>query len=286
MQLFNLIRDIDETGVSGTGNVAQGVIFDTGKCILQWLTKHNSTTIFDSIDELEAVHGHGGKTRIVPIAHDNEQFTERLHEAVPTTTDKPTKQDIAKTVKPASATKEAVDVLKDVIRKLEDKEQKRAIIKYAKLIANVSEINNKIHNQIEEKLDADTRTNVESILQDIQAKILDTNGDILEFSNVVTERATMGKGELAGYFMNTLDVVQEAFKVVERATDKWLSTIVENPQAIEKEMFEKAVKWLHNRVDGPLSKISDKNDKLAKILDKMRMEQVKTEALQYILRNR
>jgi len=201
------------------------------------------------------------------------------------TTDKPTKQEKEKTVRAAPSTKDAVNVLKDVIKKLDDKTQRKAIIQYSEIIERVIEVNNNIHNQIEEKLDLDSRTKVESILQDTQAKILDTNGDILEFSNVISERATLGKGELGSYFMDTLEVIKEAFTVIERAAEKWLNTVIENPQSLKREMFENAVKWLHNRVDGPLGKIADKNDKLANILNKMRREQVATEAYEYIVGN-
>lgn len=64
MKLFELVRLEDATGISGTGVVAQGVQFDSGKCVMQWLTKINSTAVYDSIQDLEAIHGHGGKTVI------------------------------------------------------------------------------------------------------------------------------------------------------------------------------------------------------------------------------
>ena len=65
MQLFQLQRDEDESGVSGVGVVAQGVMFDDGTAALRWLTEHKSTAVYESLDSLEAIHGHGGKTRIV-----------------------------------------------------------------------------------------------------------------------------------------------------------------------------------------------------------------------------
>ena len=68
MKLFELVRLEDETGISGTGVVAQGVEFDSGKCVMQWLTKINSTAVYDSIQDLQAIHGHGGKTIIRYIA--------------------------------------------------------------------------------------------------------------------------------------------------------------------------------------------------------------------------
>ena len=55
----------DESGVSGTGRVAQGFIFDNGKVSVSWLSEHPSVTIYDSIGEVHAIHGHGGKTEVV-----------------------------------------------------------------------------------------------------------------------------------------------------------------------------------------------------------------------------
>jgi hypothetical protein len=68
MKLFELRRIEDESGISGTGTVAQGVVFDNGWCALTWLTKHTSVAFYTSVDEVVAIHGHGGKTEVVQIA--------------------------------------------------------------------------------------------------------------------------------------------------------------------------------------------------------------------------
>lgn len=65
MRQFHLQRDEDESGVSGIGAVAEGVEFTNGKCILTWLTKTTSWGLYDSIKDVETLHGHSGKTRIV-----------------------------------------------------------------------------------------------------------------------------------------------------------------------------------------------------------------------------
>jgi hypothetical protein len=65
MRLFDLVRDVDVTGMSGTGIVAQGVEFDDGTCVMRWVTTLRSTTVFDDATTLEAIHGHEGLTRIV-----------------------------------------------------------------------------------------------------------------------------------------------------------------------------------------------------------------------------
>ena len=65
MRLFWLVRDIDETGVSGTGTVAEGVIFSDGTCAMRWLSHWTSTAIYGDIKLVDHIHGHNGKTRIV-----------------------------------------------------------------------------------------------------------------------------------------------------------------------------------------------------------------------------
>jgi hypothetical protein len=64
-RLFELYREEDETGVSGTGIVAHGVQFPDGVVAMRWNTKTASTTIYDNIKDAMAVHSHRGKTRIV-----------------------------------------------------------------------------------------------------------------------------------------------------------------------------------------------------------------------------
>lgn len=65
MRRFELHRDEDESGVSGTGVIAQGVCFTDGTCALRWLTATRSTGLYDSVDDLISIHGHAGMTRLV-----------------------------------------------------------------------------------------------------------------------------------------------------------------------------------------------------------------------------
>lgn len=67
LRRFELHRYVDETGVSGTGVVAQGVVFADGRCALRWLSPTASTACFDGLADVETIHGHGGSTRIVLI---------------------------------------------------------------------------------------------------------------------------------------------------------------------------------------------------------------------------
>ena len=65
LRVFQLLRDEDPSGVSGVGRVAVGVVFPSGKVVLEWLGSHNTLGIYDDLRRIEHIHGHGGKTRIV-----------------------------------------------------------------------------------------------------------------------------------------------------------------------------------------------------------------------------
>jgi hypothetical protein len=62
---FSLIRNEDISGISGTGRVAQGFVFEDGTAALRWLTKDRSMCFYGSIEELERIHGHNGSTQVV-----------------------------------------------------------------------------------------------------------------------------------------------------------------------------------------------------------------------------
>lgn len=70
---FVLRRAEDVTGVSGTGIVADGVIFPGGmKTVTRWrggTTGVAQTCVWDSIQDVKAVHGHSGATQVdlVPV---------------------------------------------------------------------------------------------------------------------------------------------------------------------------------------------------------------------------
>lgn len=70
---FVLRRTEDVTGVSGTGIVADGVIFPGGtKTVTRWrggTTGVAQTCVWDSIQDVKTVHGHNGATQIdlVPV---------------------------------------------------------------------------------------------------------------------------------------------------------------------------------------------------------------------------
>lgn len=82
MRLFTLQRDEDEGGVSGTGKVGEVAEFPNGKAVLQWsadtLAGVPSMSIFESLQDLEKVHGHGGKTRLIECGQEGADKPELL----------------------------------------------------------------------------------------------------------------------------------------------------------------------------------------------------------------
>jgi hypothetical protein len=58
MRRFTMRRELDVSGVSGTGNVLEGVLFSTGVCVIHWLTPppRGSISVFDSLDQFLAIH--------------------------------------------------------------------------------------------------------------------------------------------------------------------------------------------------------------------------------------
>jgi hypothetical protein len=51
--------------MSGKGVVAEGCHFSTGKVVLAWRTVRTSVAVYDSMYDLKAIHGHGGRTQVV-----------------------------------------------------------------------------------------------------------------------------------------------------------------------------------------------------------------------------
>jgi L-alanine-DL-glutamate epimerase-like enolase superfamily enzyme len=64
MRRFVMERIEDETGMSGTGVIAEGVEFTNGQCCLMWMTTMHSIGLYPNIRQLIAIHGHNGRTVI------------------------------------------------------------------------------------------------------------------------------------------------------------------------------------------------------------------------------
>lgn len=65
VKIFHLKRNEDESGVSGTGIVAEGVEFSNGMVAMTWLSPHRAINVYESIKTVEMLHGHEGKTQII-----------------------------------------------------------------------------------------------------------------------------------------------------------------------------------------------------------------------------
>jgi len=65
MKRFYLSRRQDQTGVSGDGMVAEGILFSDGTVVLRWLSSTPSTVIYAELGDVNKVHGHDGKTVVV-----------------------------------------------------------------------------------------------------------------------------------------------------------------------------------------------------------------------------
>ena len=79
IETFTVCRQQDETGVSGTGVVIEGVQYATGQVVLHWLTPFpkGSIAIFESLAEFKKVHVNphpGNKTIITWVDGRQEEF--------------------------------------------------------------------------------------------------------------------------------------------------------------------------------------------------------------------
>jgi hypothetical protein len=78
MRTFEMVRDTDVTGLSGTGVVAEVVEFSDGTVAMRWLDDGVSeanrdrgvratTVLHESLQSVTALHGHNGMTHLKPL---------------------------------------------------------------------------------------------------------------------------------------------------------------------------------------------------------------------------
>lgn len=71
IRTFEVRRDVDVSGISGTGLVAEGVLFSDGKCVTRWIDQapmfEGTVTTWDRLTAagVEKIHGHNGQTVLV-----------------------------------------------------------------------------------------------------------------------------------------------------------------------------------------------------------------------------
>lgn len=58
MKTFYMIREADESGVSGTGKVLEGAIFSDGTTVVRWVVpgKPSSMAIYQTFEDFELIH--------------------------------------------------------------------------------------------------------------------------------------------------------------------------------------------------------------------------------------
>lgn len=71
---YILQRNEDFSGVSGTGEVAIGIVLPSGKGIHEWTRYIKSINIYPNIESVEHIHGHEGRTKVVMQGDTNVQI--------------------------------------------------------------------------------------------------------------------------------------------------------------------------------------------------------------------
>ena len=64
MRRFILFRIKDATGVSETGVVAEGTVFTDGLSVIHWLREPYAMSVYPTLNDVIAVHGHEGGTQL------------------------------------------------------------------------------------------------------------------------------------------------------------------------------------------------------------------------------
>ena len=70
--LYDMIRTTDQTGVSGTGRIAQMAVFEDGSAVVRWLTGKDSTVCWAKYQDALDVHinCHPDTTKLIPFGRD------------------------------------------------------------------------------------------------------------------------------------------------------------------------------------------------------------------------
>lgn len=76
MRTFQMYRAHDESGISGTGVVVEGVIFSDGKVIIRWVVHTNSISIYETFVDFEKIHIGSHPTNKTILIWENGERTE------------------------------------------------------------------------------------------------------------------------------------------------------------------------------------------------------------------
>lgn len=90
MKTFRMIRHADESGVSGVGNVVEGVEFSDGTVVARWTTITPSTAVYEDIQDFLNIHVLAHPSNLTEIRWDGgavwsqeEGFPERINQTHP-----------------------------------------------------------------------------------------------------------------------------------------------------------------------------------------------------------
>lgn len=56
MKRFQLNRMVDESGISGTGIVLKGIVFPSGKVVVEWREPMTSVAVYENIEMFRRIH--------------------------------------------------------------------------------------------------------------------------------------------------------------------------------------------------------------------------------------
>ena len=74
---FRILRLKDVSGVSGEGLVAEGCVFHDGQAVLSWFGRHHTIEVAPNIEDIIAIHGHNGLTKVIFDDYDTIEHTEK-----------------------------------------------------------------------------------------------------------------------------------------------------------------------------------------------------------------
>lgn len=74
MKSFEVYRGHDESGISGTGKVMEGVIFSDGRVALQWMSTPRSFVMWDRFEDMWTINiaSHPSNATVVHFSDNRE----------------------------------------------------------------------------------------------------------------------------------------------------------------------------------------------------------------------
>lgn len=67
VKTFEMVRNFDESKISGTGLCAVGCVFDNGVTVIQWAKEIKSLEIFNTFEQFMTIHCHSHPKNLTEI---------------------------------------------------------------------------------------------------------------------------------------------------------------------------------------------------------------------------